>query len=84
MTNIASVGGFAFTKGKQNRVVDLVCPASGGAKMRVLKTDEKKDKPRKIPSFPLEKGEVRTAGCEAAEIERMIEAKVAQALRILR
>jgi len=52
--------------------------------MPALKTDRQKLTPRIVRSFLLEKMDAETARSNAAKIEYMIEAKVAQALRILR
>lgn len=57
---------------------------SGGAKRRILQTDARSYKPHKLSSFHLEKRDAEIAKRRAEEIERMIEAKVAQALRLLR
>lgn len=53
-------------------------------KMPALKTDRQKLTPRLVRSFLLERMDAETARSNAAKIEYMIEAKVAQALRILR
>ena len=53
-------------------------------KMPALKADQQKPTPRIVRSLLLERMDARTARSNAAKIEYMIEAKVAQALRILR
>jgi len=53
-------------------------------KMPTLITDKQKPKPRIVHSFLRERIDAETARSKAAKIEYMIEAKVAQALRLLR